>query len=442
MRWAYLVRELALAGHDVHVLAPENPASGSGLPVMPPSVTVHRTFPGPLMGLLVWRARHRPDPVGEGAKQDAPTPGLPASRPQLNWKGRLWHTGLNWKGRLFNRLQALLAWFLFPDLRAEWRPWAARRLRRLLRDLTPDVVISSHEPATTIELGLLAKRAGFNWIVDMGDPVLAPYTPWRWRRRALRLERAACQQADHVVVTTEPARQLLAERHGLAADRCSVLTQGFDHRFQASARMGQGTPFSHDRLELFYTGSFYGFRRHQPLLQAVLATPGARLNIASISVPADIEAASQQAPESVRLLGFMQHLDVLDLQRKADVLVNLANDDPCQVPGKIYEYLGAGRPILHVGGAGDDVATQLLRQSGRGEACENDPDAIAGLLARLAERRREDALPMDDTILAYAWATGAARLDAIIRRLTAPTALRAPTPGPQNHDQTSQENPR
>jgi len=59
LRWSYLTRELVALGHDVHVLAPDHPADGLGLPAIPPGLTVHRCFAGPLMGFLAARARRR-----------------------------------------------------------------------------------------------------------------------------------------------------------------------------------------------------------------------------------------------------------------------------------------------------------------------------------------------------------------------------------------------
>ncbi len=425
LRWAYLVRELDRAGHEIHVLAPEHPAENAGLPAIPPSVQVHRTFPGPVMGLLVARARRRA--ATRTTEVVEAVAGTPEEQEALNWKGRIWHAGLNWKGRLFASFQRLAGFVLFPDLRGEWKFWARPRLRQLLRDVRPDVVISSHEPATTIELGLLAKRAGVPWILDLGDPVLAPYTPRRWRGRSGRLERSACRLADHVTVTTMRARQLLKERHGLPDDRCSLLTQGFDDRCApASCPSRSGSEGA--RLELLYTGSFYGFRRHDELLKAVLATPGVRLSIASINVPEDLVAASRAAPDSVRLLGFLHHIEALRLQREAHVLLNIANDDSCQVPGKLYEYLGAGRPILHLGGAADDAAALLLAGTGRGITCANEAGAIAAVLAEWRDRlSRPEGLPPidhDARIEPYSWSRIADRLDAIIRTCTGTSDLR------------------
>ena len=46
LRWTYLVRELALQGHEVHVLTADLGGTTPGLPPLPDSVRVHRTFPG------------------------------------------------------------------------------------------------------------------------------------------------------------------------------------------------------------------------------------------------------------------------------------------------------------------------------------------------------------------------------------------------------------
>ena len=128
------------------------------------------------------------------------------------------------------------------------------------------MVISSHEPATTLQLGLRAKQAGFRWVADLADPVLAPYTLPRWQSTARQLEADVCDNADAILVTTPAARGLLMDRHtGMAP--VTVLTQGFDDSEPAVTRM---TPGESGLLELLYTGSFYSFRTANTLLRAVV----------------------------------------------------------------------------------------------------------------------------------------------------------------------------
>lgn len=419
LRWAYLARELARQGHAVHVLAPDIAGHGpGGLPDLPEGVTVHRCFAGPLHGLAAARSR--------GADARAPATETAtavdfdaiAAPEALNWKGQVRHSVLNWKGRLFERVKALAGWFLYPDARGEWAPWARRSLRRLLGELQPDLVVSSHEPATTLSLGLLAREAGFRWVADLGDPVLAPYTEPRWRRRAARLEARVCARADLVVCTTEGATALLAERHGLPASRVLVVPQGFDDR-------GAGEPVDAlpaSPLELLYTGSFYAFRQPGELLDAVVATPGVRLNVATVNAPAVLREAAARHPDKVRLLGFVAHDQVVRLQRRAHVLVNIGNQLPAQVPGKVYEYLGAHRPVLHLQANADGDATcGLLLATRRGVCISNRRDDIAAALVQLREDATRHALGerfdlRPEAVAGHAWSCRAAGL---ARRLEA-----------------------
>lgn len=352
-------------------------------------------------------------------------------RAGATWVGVADPEPLNWKGRMHNALSGLRTWVFhgvhrligigcFPDGRAEWYPWARKGLDRLLAAHHVDIVVSSHEPATTLSLGLRASRKGYPWIADLGDPVLAPYTPGRWRRRALRLEREVCASADLVSVTADATARVLSERHGVGGDRLVVLTQGFD------GRNGSDTAppiFAGERtMELLYTGSLYAFRKIGPLIEAVERTPGVRLNIASISVPEDVLAASRRSP-SIRLLGFLPHAEAVEWQRRCDVLVNLANDNVCQVPGKFYEYLGACRPILHIGD-GDDAAAELLQGIPRGWVCGQDRDELTRTLLRLLADARTGgfAAGLDlsaEAVGDYDWAVISGRLNDRVTTLIA-----------------------
>jgi glycosyltransferase involved in cell wall biosynthesis len=179
--------------------------------------------------------------------------------------------------------------------------------------------------------------------------------------------------------------------------------------------------FEQHRLELFYTGSLYSFRRVDALLGALASNPALRLSIAAVTVPEHVLAASRTLPAQIRLLGFMPHTAILELQREADVLVNLANADMTQVPGKIFEYLGAARPILHLGSE-HDPAGALIQRLRRGWVCDNGTEALVarlhGLVRAKAESRLELGLQLElAPVMAYSWREIAAELDQSLRAL-------------------------
>lgn len=410
LRWAYLTRELAMLGNEVHVLAPDVDGYGdvSGLG-SGPGVVVHRCSAGVLTGYLVRKRRMHHRKQAEVREASGSVGGV-AAAPPARVAGP---EGLNWKGRLFERINRIASSLYFPDLRAEWVRPARAALDRLLADIKPDVVISSHEPPVSIPLGLHAKQRGFRWVADLGDPVLAPYTPRRWRRHAFRLESSVCRKADLVTTTTARAVQTLITRHRVPHDRTLLLTQGYDHRIRDD-ECASPVDFDATTLELVYTGSFYSFRDPAQLLDAVTGTPGVRLTVASVAFPPALVEASERAPGSVRLVGFLGHRQSLALQRAGDILVNIANADPIQVPGKLYEYLGSRARILSVGDDPESASARLLSELSAGWLVPNSTPDIAAVLRRALDEKRSNGafarrLPMPAEE-AYTWHAIATRM--------------------------------
>lgn len=378
LRWRYLTRELALLGHEVHVLVPDLGEPNVELPQTPGRVVVHRTFPGPF-GWLIGRA-------GRRRERPANSPVHPATESG---------TRLNWRGRLMDIAKRIAGLALFPDVRAEWNPWARHALRRLLPDLKPDVVVTSHEPASTLLLGAYAQRHGFAWVADLGDPVCAAYTPERWRRRAMALEARVSTLADYVLVTNEATRALLIQRHGQDARRCAVLPNGYDDRRIPAEHLWDRPSFDDKRLELVYAGRLYGYRDPAPLLQAVATTPGVRLTLVVPDPPEGDASATlmEGAGDRLRPLGPLPHDQVQAMLERADVLVNFGDrGQPVRIAAKVYEYLGIARPILHVHSGEGDAAAALLRGLGRGWLCAADAGELAALLADLVQRKRDGRL--------------------------------------------------
>ncbi|MFQ5606790.1 MAG: glycosyltransferase, partial [Candidatus Zixiibacteriota bacterium] len=50
-----------------------------------------------------------------------------------------------------------------------------------------------------------------------------------------------------------------------------------------------------------------------------------------------------------------------DLMSEADVLVNIGNGNPYQLPSKVIEYACLGKPILHLSTGDKDCASEFLR---------------------------------------------------------------------------------
>ena len=119
------------------------------------------------------------------------------------------------------------------------------------------------------------------------------------------------------------------------------------------------------------------------------------LHLAGALTDADREVASRCSV--AKLHGYMTHADSVRLMKSADLLFLPMQNLPSGVrativPGKTYEYLAAGRPILAAVPAGD--AHDILEEAGN--AVLVDPDDVEGIatgIERELERRSNGAAP-------------------------------------------------
>ncbi len=82
----------------------------------------------------------------------------------------------------------------------------------------------------------------------------------------------------------------------------------------------------------------------------------------------------------VRHVGVLSRGEAIALQRSADVLVLLTSPTLVwELPGKVFEYFGARRPILAL--AKDNEAARLVEETGTGWTVA--PDDVEAIVAKL-----------------------------------------------------------
>ncbi len=400
IRWYYLANGLAQLKVEVDVLAPALPDLWSFQPDFRPEVNVFRCFPGPFVSLSGWLKQH----IVSGYHNSSSTSPALAS------------VGL--PEYVYRAVRRVLDNLLFPDVRTEWFPFAWRTAKKLYARRGHEVVISSHEPGVDLLLGAAAKRRwNIPWIADLADPVLTPYTP-KWRLPIdRRFERFVCENATKVLTTADRTGALLTERHNLPDGRIELISQGFDLHSN-HARALTRCNVSGRKFLLVFTGSLYrDFRNPTELFCALQRTPKVHLAIAGHMH--SLDETSAEIRDQIQILGKVSHDDALSWQRNASVLVSIGNMQSYQVPGKIYEYLGAGRPILHIITGPDDPIPVLLEKKNRGISVSNNRDKIAEALAALQKWWLDGDLDRkfdlsETSVAEYSWASQSEHLYGII----------------------------
>ncbi|MBK6753381.1 MAG: glycosyltransferase [Flavobacteriales bacterium] len=264
--------------------------------------------------------------------------------------------------------------FFIPDARVWWVRPSIAFLKNYLREHPVDVIITTGPPHSMHLIGLGLKRAlGVKWIADFRDPwtdidFYEQLSLTRWAdARHKRLERSVLRSADRVVTVSWHWAEDLQRLGGRPVE---VITNGFDpHDVPKPAE-----PVD-DAYSLVHIGSLSPSRNAPELWRALRALCdgdpafAAKFKLRFVG-PVDHTVAQSVADaglgDHLERIGRVDHDEAMRHMQRARVLLLLVNDTPNLMgilPGKVFEYLSVGRPILAIGPVKGDVARVLADAS-------------------------------------------------------------------------------
>lgn len=245
------------------------------------------------------------------------------------------------------------------DYRKLWATLVAVRLCFLRLTNRVDVIISSGPPWSAYLPALLAKWLfGARWIIDLRDPFYqnpiwteALQSPVKNRVESF-LEGLCFSRADRIVCTAPGAARQVRERYGWNDARVPVIHNGY------AAPQKRRKPPEKGRLNLLYAGMLYLNRDPFPLLHGLkkmLASPGVKRERVQLTflggtswngIDINDWLKAHQLADCAQALPRV-HAEEMEIhQTQANVLVNLAQGQPDQIPAKTFEYLASGKETL------------------------------------------------------------------------------------------------
>jgi glycosyltransferase involved in cell wall biosynthesis len=258
-----------------------------------------------------------------------------------------------------------------PDML--WRHRMRQTALAAIRDHRPDVLVSSYPTEIIHELGLeLKKRTGLPWIADFRDPLctLRRGTMTRREERSLvPLERETVALADRVIGNTPIFTDALRQAYPQHAAKISTITNGYDPEAFAEAL----TPPPRDRLSILYTGELYFGRDPRAFLDALVGlrtdpnAPKVGLEFVGrwdreYNLPDFVRERGLE--EVVTIGGVIPYGECLRKTMQADILLLVHTPGYAHgLPAKIFEYLGARRPILVLTNTPGDIGW-VLKEAG------------------------------------------------------------------------------
>lgn len=392
-RWVKFAKYLPAEGWQPVIYTPENPEYTAyddtlAADIPPQAEVIRRRIREPYAAYKRLMGRKAGQ---EGALKAEVTP---ISSGKKSWKQRL---SLWVRGNLF-----------VPDPRVGWVRPSFRFLKKYLREHPVDVIVTTGPPHSLHLIGLrLHKALGLPWIPDFRDPWSKMYylkhlgMTRRTTRRIEAMEQQVLDSASTVLAVTPLVQADFSAR---TKTPVAMITNGYDESdFPGGAEPADGYfNLTHTGL-LAQDGNPLAFwtllgemAAADPLLKEKL-----RLRLSGkVDRPVYEAIAAAGLADNVVDLGYLNHAEVVREQRRATLLLLPLRQDPQYkpiLPGKLFEYLAARRPILGIGQE-DGAMADVLRETRAGQMCDWDHvEAMRACIAAAWEQfRTQGSVPLTD----------------------------------------------
>ena len=266
-------------------------------------------------------------------------------------------------------LDKVLLWIrgnlFIPDARVFWVKPSVAFLEKYIKDNEIDTIVTSGPPHSLHLIGLeLKQKLGVKWFADFRDPwtTIGYHKSLRLSSYAAKkhksLEYKVLNTADTIIVTSKTTK---AEFQAITSIPIEVITNGYDTEKVVKEPLDA-------KFTLAHIGSFLSERNPkllwESLVELIDEVPDFKTHL-EIKL---IGAVSQEVLETINQfglnaylnnLGYVSHSDAIAHQRKSQVLLLIeinSADTKSIIPGKLFEYMVSGRPIIAIGPQNSDFA--------------------------------------------------------------------------------------
>jgi glycosyltransferase involved in cell wall biosynthesis len=293
------------------------------------------------------------------------------------------------KSGFFSKLAIWLRGNLFvPDPRVFWVKPSVAYLSTILRSNNISTIITTGPPHSVHLIGMKLKmqNPGLKWVADFRDPwsrwdILKQFKmmPFTWAKHK-KLEQQVFKVADRLITVSKSWKDDFRQ---LGARRISVITNGFDQHNKCDNKA-----YPQDEFVMSHAGMLNRLRNPQALWQALedllAADTGFRadfkLRLTGILSKEVLETISRFPYLSERLVteASVPHEQIFEVYRESTVLLLILNQSENargHLPGKLFEYISARRPVLALG-LPDGDAAEILKEVGLGKTIDWEAETI------------------------------------------------------------------
>lgn len=271
-------------------------------------------------------------------------------------------------------VQRMMLWIrgnlFIPDARVLWVKPSVKFLLQYIQENKIDTVITTGPPHSLHLIGLeLKRKLHIKWIADFRDPwtTIGYHKALKLTKKSAQkhkmLESEVMNTADMLIVTSPTTKK---EFELITNKPIHVITNGYDVENIGKINLDE-------KFSLAHIGSFLSDRNPSILWEVLSELVKESTNFASDFQLKLIGATSQEVLQSIEAnnlegyvanLGYVSHKEAVEQQRKSQVLLLIeidSEDTKSIIPGKVFEYIVSGRPIISIGPEGSDFAEIITK---------------------------------------------------------------------------------
>lgn len=297
--------------------------------------------------------------------------------------------------------------FFIPDNKISWAKMAKKKAEELLSKDEYDAIFVSCPPFSVFEqISTLREKFDIPLIVDYRDLWYNSYfstypTPFH-KLLNKRKEYRALKKTDAVITTNRKIKELLLSYYPfLTFDDVVIIPHGYDPEDFERAIISPKPP---NKMVLMFSGTFIGYSSPKFFLKAFKEISAERPDVAQnieLHFVGYLRKENQNLIKKLKLEefvvdhGYIDHIDSVGKIMSADVLwftIDYKKNIAAILPGKLYEYVGARKPILAC--VPDGAAKQAVEEYGASFICKpDDIQEIKTAIYEIYTKYRNNQLP-------------------------------------------------
>jgi glycosyltransferase involved in cell wall biosynthesis len=297
-----------------------------------------------------------------------------------------------------------------PDLYGAWRYTARRAGMALMQAQSFDAILATGFPWTALLVGRdLSVSTGVPFVADFRDVWTLDdvFLQGAITRRDRRLEQSVVRQASSVISVSSTMTDMMRELHPTEdAEKFQTVLNGYDPN-DLSTLEPYPAP-AEGKVRIVYTGVWRPAYGPHLLYEAIAALHRdepetiRNLEVVTAGFPKG-HAREMGIDRSVTELGQISHPLALGLMASAHALyapVAPGVYHRLALPGKLYEYLGVGRPVFSTTAADGETA-KLLGRVGGGRVLPSEKAAVRSLLTEICRAGELVVPPVSQSALSF-----------------------------------------